>query len=276
MAFKCLKRTSMLVMVLMCAAFSPATAEEQVFSEQTVLICNKIIENVHSEIQNQKDEFEDLKLYTDLALKTNQWGFRYIKYQFIDTFRSREKDKLDFLIEFVPIDADKEYTFEGDHFEYDFPLLKIKLIAYQNRSNKSKQVKVLPFVKEHARPIHDYQSQFLPVKFSLSTEKESYQVGQTITLIVEMENLTSTNLKLRDLSSKSVAFTFDRGVWENDLGLADPKTGNEILRPHRTLKRKFRLRGVDKPQTLAVHAVYLMPFKNARPTHTRYIKITEE
>lgn len=275
MNMKILHKLSVTMIFCLMVTTAMANTEAAKFNEQTVSICNQILENIHNEILNTKKDFPDLKLYNDLALKRNQWGLKYIKYQFYDTFQGRKKDELNFIIEFLPIDADKTYTFEGTHFEYSFPLLKLKLVAYQNESNKSRQVSVLPFLKEHARPLHDYQSQFMPVKFSLTADKDSYRPGETINLIVEMENLTSTNIRLRDLSSKSVAFTYDHSVWENDLNLSVPNKGNEVLRPNRTLKRKFRLRGSDKPQTLAVHAVYLMPFKEARPTSTIYIKIAE-
>ncbi|MGE0268358.1 MAG: hypothetical protein AB7S78_07870 [Candidatus Omnitrophota bacterium] len=254
---------------------SPSIAEQPGLDPATIEICNNVVKSIYNEIEKLKPRYHDLELFNIIALKKNQWGFDFIKYRYLDVVGSKQVDKLEFGVEFVPIDADQEYSFEGAHFEYAFPLLKVKLIAYQNNSNKHRQIEILPFVKEFARPLLDYQSKQLPIKLSLYADKSVFKVDEPVTFIAEFENLTGNNIKIKDLSSDSIAFAYDKVTWGSDLNLAHPTQGNEVLRPNRALKRKFKLNGFTEPQDLTIHATYLMNFKGVEPTATLNLKIVK-
>lgn len=253
----------------------PGFAEKSVDPEVTRTLCNQIVKQVYKDIERQKPNFPDLELYNLIALKENDWGYNYIKYHYVDIEGSRKKDELKFLVEFTPIDEEPTYDYDGTHLEYPFPLLDIKLVVYQNDSAKQQQVEVLPFVKRHARKLLDYQTQYMPIRFRMYPEQDSYRVGEEVTLVAELDNLSGANLKLKDLSSRSVAMTDDPSKWGFDLGRRPRKAGTEMLRPNGNLKRKFRIGSFSKPQTKYIHAIYLMEFRGAEPTVTTQINIVE-
>lgn len=260
---------------LVVLAGQPARAEETVTDAATVEFCNNIIKKIYDEIEQRKPQYPDLELFNIIALKKNEWGFDYIKYRYIDVVGSKQVDELNFSVEIVPIDVDQEYSLEGAHFEYTFPLLKLRLIAYQNDSNKHKQIDIMPFVKEHARPLLDHQSKYLPIKLKLYAEKNIFEVNEPVSFVAEFENLTGNNIKIKDLSNNSIAFAYDKVTWGADLNMAHPTEGTEVLRPNRSLKRKFKLSGFSEPQDLTIHATYLMNFKGVEPTATLNLKIVE-
>lgn len=270
-----LVKTLEVMLVGMLILVSPASAEPTDTDPATIEICNKIVKSIYDEIEKRKSQYPDLELFNVIALKKNQWGFDYLKYRYLDVVGSKQVDELEFSVEFLPIDADQEYSFEGTHFEYAFPLLKVRLIAYQNDSNKHRQIEIIPFVKEYARPLLDYQSESLPIKLKLYAEKKVFQVDEPVTFIAEFENLTGNNIKIKDLSNNSIAFAYDKITWGSDLNMAHPTDGNEVLRPNRSLKRKFKLNGFPEPQDLTIHATYLMNFKGVEPTATLNLKIVE-
>lgn len=267
--------TPLIAVSLLLATSLPAVAEKMADPEVTRTLCNQIIKQVYKEIEQQKSKFPDLELYNLIALKENDWGYSYIKYHYVDIQGSRKKDELKFLIEFLPIDAEQSYEYDGTHLEYSFPLLNIKLVVYQNDSAKQEQIEVMPFVKRHARKLLDYQTQYMPVRFRLYPEQETYRVGEEVTLVAELDNLSGANIKLKDLSSRSVAMTDDPSKWGFDLGRRPRNAGTEMLRPNGNLKRKFRIGTFDKPQTKFIHAIYLMEFRGAEPTITTQINIVE-
>lgn len=254
---------------------TPAFAEQPGIDPATITICNEVVKSIYGEIEKLKPRYHDLELFNIIALKKNEWGFDFIKYRYLDVVGSKQVDKLEFGVEFVPLDADQEYSFEGAHFEYAFPLLKVKLIAYQNNSNKHRQIEILPFVKEFARPLLDHQSKQLPIKLHLYADKKVFKVDEPVSFVAEFENLTGNNIKVKDLSSDSIAFAYDKVTWGADLNQAHPTEGNEVLRPNRSLKRKFKLNGFAEPQDLTIHATYLMNFKGVEPTATLNLKIVE-
>ncbi|MBP9855000.1 MAG: hypothetical protein KBD53_09045 [Candidatus Omnitrophica bacterium] len=253
----------------------PSVAEETAIPPDIIEICNHIVKNIYDGIEKLKPQYHDLELFTLIALKRNQWGFDYIKYQYIDMVGSTQVDQLEFRVEFLPIDVEQDSPSEGIHFEYDFPLLKIKLIVYQSHSDKENQIDIMPFVKEFARPLLDYQSKQLPVTFRFYADKDVYQVDEPITLNVEFENLTKSNLKVKELSSDSIAFTYDKILWGLDLNHSDSVPINKILRPKRSIRKKFRIKGLSTPQDLAIHATYFVNFKGIRPTETLNLKIVK-
>ncbi len=253
----------------------PARAATTPDPEVTRTLCNLIIKQIYKDIEQQKPKFPDLELYNLIAFKENEWGYNYIKYQYVDIKGSRKVDELAFRVEFVPIDVKQTYDFDGTHLEYPFPILNLKLLFYQNDSAKQEQIEVLPFVKRHARKLLDYQTKFMPVKFRLYPEKEVYRIGEDVTLVAELDNTSSSNIKLKDLSSNSVAMTDDLSKWGFDLGRRPRKAGTEMLRPNGNLKRKFRIGSFKRPQTKYIHAIYLMEFLGAEPTVTTQFEIVE-
>lgn len=254
---------------------SPAFGSTAPDPDVTRDLCNQIIKQVYKDIEQQKPNYPDLELYNLIAFKENQWGYNYIKYQYVDIVGSRKRDELEFRIEFMPIDAQLDYHYDGTHMEYPFPILNLKLIFYQNDSAKQNQVEVLPFVKRYARKLLDYQSQFMPVKFRLYPEKEKYRIGEEVTLVAELDNISGSNVKLKDLSSRSVAMTDEMSKWGFDLGRRPRNAGTEVLRPNGNLKRKFRIGSFNRPQTKYIHAIYLMDFRGAEPTITTQFEIVE-
>lgn len=264
------------IIVTICLSISPqASAADKVDPEVTRQLCNQIIKQAFKDIELQKPNYPDLELYNLIAFKKNEWGYHYIKYRYVDIEGSRKKDELQFRIEFLPIDEQPTRDFEGTHLEYPFPVLNIKMIFYQNDSAKQNQIDVIQYVKRHARKLLDYQTKFLPVKFRLYPEKGKYRVGEEVTLVAELDNISGSNMKLKDLSSRSVAMTDDMSKWGFDLGRRPRKAGTEVLRPNGNLKRKFRIGTFSRPQTKFVHAIYLMEFRGAEPTVTTQFEIVE-
>lgn len=271
---RCFIRT-ILIGVCCLSVFPALSSADSIDSEVTKQLCNQIIKQIYTDIERQKPNFPDLELYNLIALKENEWGYKYIHYRYIDVQGSRKLDELKFRVEFTPIDAEEDYNFDGTHFEYPFPVLKIKLIFYQNDSAKRNQIDVIPYVKRHSRKLLDYQSRYMPIRLQLYPEKEVYRVGEEVTLVAELDNHSGANIKIKDLSSKSLAMTDDPAKWGFDLGRRPRKAGTEVLRPNGNLKRKFRIGSFNRPQEIDIHAIYLMNFRGAEPTVTTKFKIVE-
>jgi hypothetical protein len=240
--------------------------------DETQGVSNQVLEDIFQDIQSQKDKYEDLKLFTRFALKMGPNGFYEIKYSYEDPLDQRRKDKLEFWVSILPLDEKKEISDDFNVFERKLRLLNLKIIGSQNVSRKKNQIDIEKIIDRHVAKLLEYEAKYLPVSFRLAADKDTFKVGEIIEFYVILENKTAANLKVNELNSRSLIFQYGTQKWGADENAATTK-GTTLLRPYKTLKQKFNIKGFSNPGNIELTAKYLVYFEGILPTATLDLKI---
>ena len=241
--------------------------------EETRSVGNLIVSNVFSEIDARKKQYDDLKLFSRLAMQPNKYGFNQIEYYYKNPLNPKSLSYLQIFIGILPMDATDPYQGKDGYVAEAFPLLGLKVVAYQNPSLKHNQIDIHPLVQEQLSLFSDRQSKFLPLQLLLIPEKNTFQRGEPIQFTAILKNSSSFNKFVKDLSSKSISFQYDNVQWgaDPDKGAAAAKT--VPLRPGSSISKIFTISGLKETRELDIHATYLVEVDGVLPTASLHVKI---
>ena len=108
------------------------------------------------------------------------------------------------------------------------------------------------------------------LELSILPEEEQVQVGSKVAFALVLTNTGRVSLKLLPLNEQSTYCRINGQSW----GSRDPSGVPEaILNPGETLRRKFKVSGVDDPGDFKVTCTYGMMVDGKRPVAEKVINI---
>ena len=264
------------MIVLLCLLFSVSVSSAQApFDDRLKEICNQVVLAIYNAVLSHKGRYKDLEDFDRQVLKENQYGIYSIDYRHTAVVGPYKDKPFMFGVTIVRPEDTNFHEFGKQAFDFGFPLLDLKFAGYENIYWRSHQFSIQSVIQENGDPLLEEQQRYLPLKLSLRTVKEQYHVREDIDFIVTLENISSTNLWVRDLDAETLYFLYDNAQW----GAGESATKREerikrlILRPGEKISKQFRGSGFSAPQEFDIYGSYIITFEGVKPSSILKVRV---
>ena len=265
------------IITVFCLIFNslPCWAEKTVLDDETRNVCNQVILDIFKNIQSTASRYEALENFSESALAQNADGLYSINYSY-GPDSALNNQTFQFGVMIIPIDEQKSFSIYQYNFSLDFPLLGLKLLGYQGRSSKEREINLQAIVREHGRLLITQQQKFMPIQLKLEPSQSVFRTGENIEFKVILTNNTEKNMLVKKLSQKSLSINFNRNPWDTDDVVSTYKTEkNYILKKHESISKKFTADPVYAPKEIEISASYGLAFKGVYPYDSIKFTITK-
>ena len=118
------------------------------------------------------------------------------------------------------------------------------------------------------------QRKYLPLKLSLKTVKERYAVNENIEFVVILENVSSNNLRIKDLDKDTLYFLYADMKW--GAVESESKKGKKefLLKPGEKIQKTFIGRGFSFPREFEIYCSYALTYKGVKPSNVLKVHVT--
>ena len=229
-----MKRTLILILFLLVAPPSLWAEETQnapLLDQATIDKTNEVIKKIYDDVLAVKPKYKELAAFDEKALSKNDLGFYMINYEAPPPPSARQAWPYAFGLSVDALKG-KMYADHEGYFNYPLPLVGLQFSGYLTKHPIRRQFDIKALVDRYGENMIDYQQQFMPLRFFIFPEKETYHVGETIHFKVVLANVTKHNILVKDLSQDSLFFTLNREFWgtkAGDVQTVQPTTPFELM-----------------------------------------------
>ncbi|MCB9771060.1 MAG: hypothetical protein H6754_00690 [Candidatus Omnitrophica bacterium] len=200
-------------------AMASATSEEvtRANDPEALLKINTVVQEIYDGIIAAKPKFKELATFGEKNLTKNEGGFLTITYETEVPSSGGTTFPYKFKLDVEPIKA-KTYVSHNGYFNYTMPLLDLQFSGYMIKHPLRRQFDIKTLLDQFAEVMADYQQQFMPLRFMILPEKDTYQVREPIRFKVILANVSAHNILVKGLGESSLYFTLNRDVWGTQSG----------------------------------------------------------
>lgn len=230
-----------------------AVMGDEVLVKQMV---DEAINNIFDEVELDKDTHILLKNFNDSHVVKNELGFSTIQYQYFrPSGLKMNQPTFEFIVDVLKYDPNVKLKVKRGESFYDFPILGIRVHFYQSKTFRSKFIDMGRVVRKHLVPLWLKQQEYLDIRLSAKPSKDVYQVGETISIKVSLQNLKKSNIKVKKLDIDTVQFYLnDNAV----VSFPETDKGEEIiLRGGSNIRNLFQLNGFKEPGEYIINMKYV-------------------
>ncbi len=262
-----------LVNVLVMCLFS-STGNAQAVNPKYLQFGNQTLTGIYQEIESQKANYKELENFSRQNLLVDDKGFYVLKYEYFGLADSPSKKTYSFMIRLTPLNIGKATSGE-QIFLYNYPLLGISLIGEQFLMLKTKQLDIRSVVESQQELLAEEQQKLLPFKLSIKPAKDSFKENEGIEFVVTLQNISGHNLKVKNLSSKSLQFTINDKVWETEESQVANKQQGEytVLKNGEVMSKTFTGQGLGRMKEFRILCRYNMSHQGVKPEAVLKVKI---
>ncbi|MCK5081281.1 MAG: hypothetical protein KAR31_00105 [Candidatus Omnitrophica bacterium] len=229
---------------------------------------------IYNDILSIRGDHDNLVDFGEHVLSRNQHGVYTIEYQRKISDGARKGEFLNFGVTIVkPADANFN-EFGRQAFNFGFPLLDIKIAGYQQTNRKWMKFDIQDVVRRNGDLLLEEQKKHLPLKLSLKTDKEYYNVRENIEVTVTLENVSRSNLWVKNLHNETLYFLYGDAKW-GTVAVGEKRKRKLILKPGQKIHKKFVGSGSSIPREIEIYGSYNMTFKGVKPSSVLKVKIVE-
>jgi len=269
-----MNRMILIVFFLLAVNVPMSRAEEKVaeFSPELKEICNQAMINIYKDILKVKDKYSELKNFDEKVLYENQYGIMTLIYK--DTPEKVTRNTVPFELG-LTIDKMEDVSFakKANNFNFAFPMLGLKFTGYQTKRLVRSHLDVLPLVNKHGAVLSDYQQQFLPLRLTVRTLKDSYKVREDIEFEVILKNVSKRHMYVKSLGIDTLYFVISGAAWGTSPNSKERGGKRSILKAGESLSLKFKGESFQKPQDIDIYCAYRMSINGVNPANTLRVKI---
>jgi hypothetical protein len=194
-----------------------ASASEKPDPAELKALCNQTVLKIYKDILAVKDKYRELEQFGENVLYQNEEGIYAIVYDYIEEIKSPDgqtMSKKSFGFG-VTIESLKSQTFttQQNRFALTFPVLGVKIAAYQNQRLLRNQFNLKELIQQQGKSLFDFQQEFLPLRLYVRPLKESYKVKEDIQFEVVLTNVSKANMIVKDLTPQTLFFTVNGRAW---------------------------------------------------------------
>ena len=165
----------LLFLIFFLGILSPALAvEPPPISPQQVEKYNNIIKNIYDELYARALEYSELKQLDKSALATNSLGLYSLEYEYVEFEGFRRLPEYKIGVEVTALDAPYSFTERSGKFEFEYPMLGIKVQGYQIRGLSTRHYDFQKLVIESIDPITEDEQAQLPLQLTIEPVKSEF------------------------------------------------------------------------------------------------------
>ncbi|MCD4781666.1 MAG: hypothetical protein K8S27_14115 [Candidatus Omnitrophica bacterium] len=239
-------------------------------SPEIVDLCNKVMMNVYEYLIESQQEYRVLREFNPQTLTKNEYGIYTINYVYADPYTQWRNVNFEIGVSIVDINDPLMFKGEPITMLLEFPLIGIKLLAFQKDSISTSQFDIMVPLRKYGKILWDAQQDYISIKLSLVPKKEKFVVGEPISFTARLENSGKVNVVLKKLSSKTLLFTFDNIDWNpvSAEAAAEGALVKEVmLSPGAFFQKNFKIQGIrEEPGELEIFATYVRTIKGIHPS----------
>lgn len=237
---------------------------------------NEVIVRIFQDVYSLKNQYSELQNLTEKSVFVDNKGWYLLKYEnfgFGNNLKNKKSYGINVRVQALENRSQEEIN--DNNFRFDYPLLGISLVGDQYLALKSKQLNILPIVEENQIVLENEQQSRLPFQLTISTAKESINENEDIEFVVSLQNVTDHNLKVKNLSSKTLSFIINKKEWgaEEVRGSAYTRGDYIILKSGEKISKFFRGKGLGRLSEFRVFCTYNMTYKSVNPQASLKVKI---
>ena len=162
-------------------SISPILAQEKsVFDQPTIEICNQVIINIFNDIDSKKGEYQDLINFDRSALSKNKYGIYSLYYHYEDNDDMRYVAPYEFGVAILGMEEQYEYEDRQGIIYLAFPLLDIKIAAFQTKTLRTGQYDIKKAIQKYGAALWELQQDFIPLELSLKAAKDTFLSNEPI------------------------------------------------------------------------------------------------
>ncbi|MCK5013041.1 MAG: hypothetical protein KAS66_04430 [Candidatus Omnitrophica bacterium] len=280
-------RKIILIAIFVCIGFSisvyqvvnavedrATSVRSQGFDESLRNICNHVMIAVYNDILSIKEDHDNLVNFGEHVLSQNQHRIYSIEYKREISEGARKGEFLKFGVTIVKPEDTNFKEFGQRAFNFSFPLLDLKFTGYQQTNRKWMKFDIQDVVRRNGDLLLEEQKKHLPLKLSLKTDKEYYNVRENIEVTVTLENVSRSNLWVKNLDNETLYFLYGDAKW-GTVAVGEKRKRKLILKPGKKIHKKFVGSGSSIPREIEIYGSYNMTFKGVKPSSVLKVKIVE-
>ncbi len=245
------------MILLLCQAPSAWAQNEEVVSKY-----NDIVDNIYAELWKLKTIYPELANLSPQAVTQDKDGFKQIAYSHKTSNQfawDAEQDPYAFRFS---LRARTIQDLDPSSAEWRFTLLGIKVVMQTSASGQLVTFDPLSIVEKNVEDLHLLEQGVLPFRLELTTDKEVYEVKETLMVTVTLRNLGAQPFRVFDLNEQSLFCKIDDLSW----GSEDSKeTSEKVLAPYGILTKILRVRGISQPKETRISCRYGVGFRGVLP-----------
>ena len=252
-----------IVVVLFFAPKDIFAQKKPELDPQIIRISNQVMKAIFQEILSARPHYKELANFGVSNLKKNKYGINVIEYKEVSNLDSVKPFELG--VSVVPLDVADFFDTHYQAFDFTFPFLGVKVVAYQVDNKKSKQFDLSKSINKHGRLLLDLQQDYMPFRMKIVPDKPSFQVGEKIGFTVKLINHSPINLEVLKISEETLYLNIDGTDWGSDGELKDKTNAKTILRSGNSIEKHFDVEGYDQARNIEVYGSYNLAFKGIKP-----------
>jgi hypothetical protein len=260
------------VMLFFFLMVSPAWSQS--IDKRAVEVSNQVMRNIYNDLVSLKDRYPELEGLSERNLSKNEYGIYRLNYisPMTDSFGNTKNYVIDVTISVYNGDDYLTSTGEG-FFNYDFPLLRVRLLGNQSFVYKSKQFDILDIVEKNKDILAEEQQKRLPFRLGVKTSKDNFSKNEDIEFIVTLQNTTDRVLMVKELSPKTVHFLINGQAWPVTAVKEGKRISHNVLKSAESMSRRFKIQGLNRRKEFNVVCTYSMTYEGINPTALLKVKI---
>jgi hypothetical protein len=241
-------------------------------------LCNQVMFAIYQDITTFKEEYMELEDFGPYVLSENQYGIYSLEYEYIVSEGFQKGERIAFGVTIVRLDDTNFNQYGNQAFAFGFPLLDLKFSGYQQESRRQEAFDIQKVIQKNGNLLLAEQNKHLPLKLTLETVKENYHVGEDIEIIVILQNVSSKNFWVKELSEDTLFFIYGDTHWgTRKIGpKKQQKIKRQILKQGQRISERFVGSGFLEPQEIEIFGSYVVTFKGVNPSSFLKIIITKE
>jgi hypothetical protein len=260
------------LVILFFLMASPAWSQS--IDRRAVEVSNQVVMNIYNDISSQKDRYPELANLSQENLSKNEYGIYRLNYVYPMTDQFGNTKNYGFDVTVSAFNGSDDLTSKGEgFFNYDFPLLKVRMLGNQTFVYKSKQFNIRDIIEQNKDVLANEQQKRLPFRLAVSTAKDSFSKDEDIEFIVTLQNTTDHVLMVKELSPKTVHFLINGQAWQITAVKEGKRISHSVLKSGESMTRRFNGQGLNRRKEFDVVCTYSMTYEGINPTASLKVKI---